>query len=33
MKKEDFSELYLKLDKPHGIGFNIKYNEDYFSSL
>lgn len=33
MRKDDFIELYLKLDKPHGIGFNIKYHEDYFESL
>lgn len=33
MKKEDFIDLYLKLDQPYGIGYNFQYNEYLFRDL
>lgn len=33
MKKDDLIDIYLKLDQPYGIGYNISYSEDIFKSL
>ena len=33
MKKDDLIDIYLKLDKPYGIGYNISYSDEVFKSL